>query len=47
MGYAGGFGTDIGVGDVDSDGRAEIAYIADWSNAYVFDGDTKSINSAT
>jgi hypothetical protein len=41
--YSGGFGNAMDVGDVDGDARAEIAYLSNYSSAYVFDGDTKSI----
>ena len=41
--YSGGFGSNLSLGDVDGDGRDEIAYIAGWENAYVLDGDTRTI----
>ena len=41
--YTGGFGMSMDTGDVDLDGRDEIAFIADWENAYVLEGDTHNI----
>lgn len=41
--HEGGFGADVSVGDVDGDGMDEIAYIEDWTDVYVLDGDTHAV----
>lgn len=40
--YSGGFGIAMDTGDLDNDGLDEIAFIDDWDNAYVLEGDSQT-----